>query len=67
MEIKYLGHAVLSIELCTAVWYISINPVVLSLIREGGPTRTMTVEPSDFPNGHGQIDHFGHDHNNILS
>jgi hypothetical protein len=27
----------------------------------------MTVEPSNFPYGHGQKDHFGHDHNTILS
>jgi hypothetical protein len=27
---------------------------------------TMTVEPSDFPYGHGQNDHFDHDHNTIF-
>jgi hypothetical protein len=25
----------------------------------------MTIEPSDFPNDHGQDDHFDHDHNTI--
>jgi hypothetical protein len=29
-----------------------------------GPT--MTIEPSDFPNGHGQNDHSDHDHDTIL-
>jgi hypothetical protein len=27
----------------------------------------MTLEPSDFPNGNGQNNHFDHDHNTILS
>jgi hypothetical protein len=27
----------------------------------------MTIEPSNFLNGHGQSDHFGFDHNTILS
>jgi hypothetical protein len=27
----------------------------------------MTIEPLDFPNGHGQNDHFGHDHNTSFS
>jgi hypothetical protein len=26
----------------------------------------MTIEPSDFPNGHGQNGHFGQDRNTIL-
>jgi hypothetical protein len=32
----------------------------------GGPTVTMTIESSDFPNGHDQNYHFGPDHNTIF-
>jgi hypothetical protein len=33
----------------------------------GGPTMTMTIDPSDFPNGHGKDVKIGHDRNSILS
>jgi hypothetical protein len=32
----------------------------------GGPTVTMTIEPSDFPYDHGHNDHFGLDHTTII-
>ena len=31
-------------------------------IKGGGATMTMTMQPLDFANGHGQNDHFDHDH-----
>ena len=32
----------------------------------GGWGPTMTIEPSEFPNGHGQNEQFDHDHNTIF-
>jgi hypothetical protein len=33
----------------------------------GGATMTMTIEPSDFPNGRSRNDHFDRGHSTILS